>query len=35
MVRWLEPGLILFMGVVVGLLVVSALLPLSQLAAEL
>ncbi len=35
MVRWLEPGLILFMGLVVGMLVVSALLPLSQLAAEL
>lgn len=35
MVRWMEPGLILFMGLVVGLLVVSALLPLSQLAAEL
>jgi type II secretory pathway component PulF len=35
MIRWLEPGRILFMGLVVGLLVVSALLPLSQLAAEL
>lgn len=35
MVRWLEPGLILFMGLVVGLLVVSALLPLSQLATQL
>lgn len=35
MVRWLEPGLILFMGLIVGLLVVSALLPLSQLAATL
>lgn len=32
---WLEPALILFMGVIVGLLVVSALLPLSQLATEL
>lgn len=35
MVRWLEPGLILFMGLIVGLLVVSALLPLSQLASTL
>lgn len=35
MIRWLEPGLIVFMGVVVGFLVISALLPLSQLAANL
>lgn len=35
MIRWLEPGLILFMGLIVGLLVVSALLPLSQLSANL
>ena len=35
MTRWLEPALILFMGVIVGMLVVSALLPLSQLAADL
>ena len=35
MVRWLEPGLILFMGLIVGMLVVSALLPLSQLATQL
>lgn len=35
LVRWLEPGIILFMGCIVGLLVISALLPLSQLAAKL
>lgn len=35
LVRWLEPCLIMFMGLIVGLLVVSALLPLSQLAGNL
>ena len=35
MIRWLEPGLIMFMGFVVGLLVISALLPLSDLATRL
>ncbi len=35
MVRWLEPCLIVFMGIIVGLLVVSALLPLSELSAKL
>lgn len=35
MIRWLEPALIVFMGFVVGLLVISALLPLSQLATQL
>ena len=35
LVRWLEPCLIIFMGIVVGLLVISALLPLSELSAKL
>ena len=35
MLRWLEPGLILFMGLIVGFVVISALLPLSQLSAQL
>lgn len=35
MIRWLEPCLILFMGIVVGMVVISALLPLSQLSAQL
>ena len=35
LIRWLEPCLICFMGVVVGFVVISALLPLSQLSAQL
>ena len=35
LIRWLEPCLIVFMGIIVGLLVISALLPLSELSAKL
>ncbi|MBQ7567403.1 type II secretion system F family protein, partial [bacterium] len=35
LIRWLEPCLIVFMGIIVGLLVVSALLPLSELSSKL